>query len=79
MKNYLFMKKDDQESQLASSLLDLKGFDFEIFDVDSGASSELIEKFGIGRVPTLIITDKERITDEARGIEAIKRFIEIEL
>ncbi|MFT4303103.1 MAG: hypothetical protein ACMXYG_00925 [Candidatus Woesearchaeota archaeon] len=74
---YLFVKKNDTECNLASSLLDLKNWAYDICDIDNDKFFVLVEKYGIGKVPTLIIADNNGILDEARGIDAISNFINL--
>jgi glutaredoxin len=73
----LFTKQGCKECELVKSILDIKGVEYQEKDVDS--SHEEVEIYGIGKVPALVVLDKDDVIDSARGIEEIKDFIDHEL
>jgi len=76
MKNMLFTLPTCPGCPPAKDLLELKGVDFEVVDASTPEGTELAKRYGIGKVPTLIVLDESgEITDSARGVDEIDALI----
>jgi glutaredoxin len=75
MKNLFFMLPNCQKCLVAKDLLEIKGIYFEEINVSSNEGMKFVEKYGIGKVPALIVLDKnDEVVDSVRGIEEIEGF-----
>ncbi len=76
MENLLFTTPDCSNCSAAKDFLDLSGVDFGIIDASTKEGMELVKKYGVGKVPALIVVDDDgEIQDSARGFEEIETMI----
>jgi glutaredoxin len=75
MKNILFTITNCEKCKFVKDMFEIKGIDFEEINTNTDNGMKLVEKYGIGRVPTLIVLDKDNeIVDSVRGIDEIEGF-----
>ena len=56
--------------------LDLQGISFEQIDASDAKNEDIVQKYGIGTVPTLVVLNQGKIVDMASGFEDIQALIE---
>lgn len=76
MKTMLFTLPTCPSCPPAKDLLELKGIDFEYVDASTSDGMKLAQKYGVGKVPALIIIGEDGdIKDSARGFNEIDALI----